>query len=607
MKKILAILALLPLSATAEYIDHGTYFHDTTTGLYWLKLTESRNVSYDDMKDQFGFGQPFWGWRHAQLEELEYLIEADPYGIPPAGTNCQWGNYCGSVFRQEKLENLIRLFGDTYDAYLDESNSNTDVSPTGKGSTDGYLGERGDPTGTNYWNHVYNVQIRDWEFVDRATGDPTEDFQDRIVVGATNTPNGGSAVGHYLVRTTDPATAGDPTDPNTTQVRLFDSLSPDDLGLSGACDVPYSLCVYDHHEWSNRYYQDYTGTYIWGEFYLYNYTFDQEARPWFRITGYDYHTGGACEADDIDLGNYWCREDLSSDPFSQMPDQTAFCEPYNQPCNGPIAYISKGNDWLKIDNLDMEFIHSNIMIDFDPQNSANTVRPKDSYFFVVGVKTLSTLDGDPVDFDATTIDPATVQLGPNRTPNIAVNPVIRDFDGDGDLDIEFGFRMENTGIGCLDNSVTLVAQTLNGDPLAGQDSILPIDCEETIEMDVDPFNPINTIRPNDSYNVTVAILGMRESDGDAQDVTPGSGTDDDIDPASLKFGPAETGNTSTPIISDVNGDTFDDMLVTFNAFDAGIACEDTELEMTGEKLSGIPVEAMDTIVTEDCDTGGCHP
>ena len=70
MKKILAILALLPLSATAEYIDHGTYFHDTTTGLYWLKLTESRNVSYDDMKDQFGFGQPFWGWRHAQPPAL---------------------------------------------------------------------------------------------------------------------------------------------------------------------------------------------------------------------------------------------------------------------------------------------------------------------------------------------------------------------------------------------------------------------------------------------------------------------------------------------------------------------------------------------------------
>ena len=43
-------------------------------------------------------------------------------------------------------------------------------------------------------------------------------------------------------------------------------------------------------------------------------------------------------------------------------------------------------------------------------------------------------------------------------------------------------------------------------------------------------------------------------------------SDDDIDAATLKFGPSETGNTSTPIISDVNGDGHSDMLVTFNAF-----------------------------------------
>ena len=127
-----------------------------------------------------------------------------------------------------------------------------------------------------------------------------------------------------------------------------------------------------------------------------------------------------------------------------------------------------------------------------------------------------------------------------------------------------------------------------------------------IEMDIDPFNSTNTIRPNDDYNVTVALLGMRVADGDAVDVTPGSGQADDIDVATLSFGPAGTGNNGTPIISDVNGDSYDDLLVTFNVYDAGIACGDTELEMTGEKISGIPVEATDSIVTEDCETG-CHP
>ena len=77
-------------------------------------------------------------------------------------------------------------------------------------------------------------------------------------------------------------------------------------------------------------------------------------------------------------------------------------------------------------------------------------------------------------------------------------------------------------------------------------------------------------------------------------------------PATLAFGPAGTGNTSAPIITDIDGDSNDDMLVTFDAFDAGIACGDTELEVTGNKVSGIPVEAVDSIVTEDCNTG-CHP
>jgi hypothetical protein len=288
------------------------------------------------------------------------------------------------------------------------------------------------------------------------------------------------------------------------------------------------------------------------------------------------------------------------------PKDTSSGSPFDIP-GGVIAgtFINIG-DAFQLDNVELEFIHSNIQIDFKPWDSANTVRPKDAYSITVGVKTLSIADGDPVDFDATQIDPATVQLGPDRAPNIALANQM-DFDGDGDLDIVFGFRVENTGISCLDTSVTLVAKTFGGDPLADQDSIMPVECEETIDIDVDPFNAVNTIRPNDSYNVTVAVLGMRTADGDAVDVTPGTGGADDVDAGSLGFGPAATGSNSTPIITDINGDSRDDMLVTFNAFDAGIACGDTELEMTGNKVSGIPIEGLDSIVTEDCDTGGCHP
>lgn len=38
-----------------------------------------------------------------------------------------------------------------------------------------------------------------------------------------------------------------------------------------------------------------------------------------------------------------------------------------------------------------------------------------------------------------------------------------------------------------------------------------------------------------------------------------------------------------PITSDIDGDVYDDMLVSFNVLDAGIACDNTELQITGEK------------------------
>jgi probable HAF family extracellular repeat protein len=257
-------------------------------------------------------------------------------------------------------------------------------------------------------------------------------------------------------------------------------------------------------------------------------------------------------------------------------------------------------------NIEPDF---NIEIDFDAWQTANTVRPKDAYFVAVGIRTLSILNGDAVNFDPGQIDPASIKLGPDQAPNVAdpANPLWQDIDNDGDLDLVVGFRVENTGIGCLDNTVNLIAKSWADESLVGQDLIVPIGCDETIAIDVAPASATNPIRPNDSYDVTVAVLGMRTSYGDAVNVFIGSGYADDIDPNSLSFGPAGTGITAAPVIARVNNDLFDDMLVTFNAFDAGIACGDTELEMTGEKISGIPVVAVDSIVTEDCDTGGCHP
>jgi hypothetical protein len=136
----------------------------------------------------------------------------------------------------------------------------------------------------------------------------------------------------------------------------------------------------------------------------------------------------------------------------------------------------------------------------------------------------------------------------------------------------------------------------------GHDAINPVDCEELVDIDVDPFNAANEVRPNDDYQVTVGVLSMSTADGDSIDLDASQ-----VDPASLKFGPAETFNSLAPLIGDLDGDAHDDLLVGFSMLDSGIACGDTELQLSGELYSGLPIEGVDSITTTDCETTSCHP
>ena len=142
-----------------------------------------------------------------------------------------------------------------------------------------------------------------------------------------------------------------------------------------------------------------------------------------------------------------------------------------------------------------------------------------------------------------------------------------DMDNDGDIDYIFGFKTIDTGIHCLDTQISIAGMTVSGDPIVGHDVINPVDCEETVDIDVDPFNAANEVRPNDDYQVTVGVLGMSTADGDPVDLDATQ-----VDPASLKFGPAETPNALPPVIGDLDNDTHNDLLVGFSMLDSGIAC-----------------------------------
>jgi hypothetical protein len=81
---------------------------------------------------------------------------------------------------------------------------------------------------------------------------------------------------------------------------------------------------------------------------------------------------------------------------------------------------------------------------------------------------------DP-EFDATTIDPASVRLGPGGA-GINRNPGIEDTDGDGDLDLKLRFKVADIGIACGDTTLSLSGETFDGTEIAGLDSIVTKGC-----------------------------------------------------------------------------------------------------------------------------------
>lgn len=116
-----------------------------------------------------------------------------------------------------------------------------------------------------------------------------------------------------------------------------------------------------------------------------------------------------------------------------------------------------------------------VSIDVDPFGAANEVRPSSNNLIALAVMGSNTATGDSEDFDATQVDPASLKLGIGEAQNVAI-PWVYDFDGDTNIDVAFGFRTQDTGIVCGDTEVTLVGETLAGEPFTATDTISTSDC-----------------------------------------------------------------------------------------------------------------------------------
>lgn len=78
----------------------------------------------------------------------------------------------------------------------------------------------------------------------------------------------------------------------------------------------------------------------------------------------------------------------------------------------------------------------------------------------------------------------------------------------------------------------------------------------------------------------------------------------DVDPHTVRFGPAGATPRFRPLFFDVNHDERKDMLLVFRTRDTGIRCGDTEASLTGFTLDGTKIDGTDRIRTIGCRNPG---
>lgn len=108
IKKFVSVTALsfVASSASAAFIDSGDYLTDTDTGLDWLDVTTSLNMSYDEVSSQISAGGQFEGWRYATGDEFNTLLSSYT-GVANNGYLVTY------VSDDAKLDDLIQILGDT--------------------------------------------------------------------------------------------------------------------------------------------------------------------------------------------------------------------------------------------------------------------------------------------------------------------------------------------------------------------------------------------------------------------------------------------------------------------------------------------------------------
>ena len=124
----------------------------------------------------------------------------------------------------------------------------------------------------------------------------------------------------------------------------------------------------------------------------------------------------------------------------------------------------------------LHIVPLNIVVDIKPRSRQNRINPRSRGKVNVAILTTSIAAGDPVDFDALQVNPASVQFGPDGAR--ALRHRVKDVDRDGDPDLLLRFRIRETGIACGDTAATLTGETFSGIAVRGSDFINTVGCRK---------------------------------------------------------------------------------------------------------------------------------
>ena len=122
------------------------------------------------------------------------------------------------------------------------------------------------------------------------------------------------------------------------------------------------------------------------------------------------------------------------------------------------------------DDVSLKALSVPIQIDIKPGSDINSINTDSK-----GVIAVAVLSSE--DFDALQVDPDTARFGPAEAAKAHSQAHVEDVDYDGDMDLVFHYRTQETGIQCGDTEATLTGETWDGIPVSGADSVNTVSCE----------------------------------------------------------------------------------------------------------------------------------